>query len=108
MGLCEPQQAPSQSCDNYNRAPFLGLTQTTVLTSTQENIEVVQRHHHFLAAVAGLLTSRKPNFHEEMTHFRDMTCCLAVSQVDLILSAFPAKAWWIQETKWPGSVVAVM
>lgn len=67
-----------------------------------------ERHHHFLAAVAGLLISGKPNFHNETTHFRDVAWHLEISQVDWIYRAFPAKGLWIQQTKHPGNVVAVM
>lgn len=67
-----------------------------------------ERHHHFLTAVAGLLTSGNPNFHSQTTHFKDVTWHLAISQADRIYRAFPAKGLWIQQTEHPGSVVAVM
>lgn len=35
-----------------------------------------------IAAVAGLLTSGKPNFHNKTTHFKDVTWHLAISQAD--------------------------
>lgn len=41
VSLREPQQAPSQSHNNYNQVSSLGPSPSGVLTSIQENIEVV-------------------------------------------------------------------